>query len=76
MRAGRVNWRLVAWMAPPSIAGAAAGGYLAGTLPDTLLLLVIAAVLTRAGVDLLRLPVNHGPRPRTGATGSTSVPPW
>ena len=42
MRAGRVNWRLVAWMAPPSIAGAVAGGYLAGTLPDTLLLLVIA----------------------------------
>ena len=36
-------------MAPPSIAGAVAGGYLAGTLPDTLLLLVIAAVLVQAG---------------------------
>jgi uncharacterized membrane protein YfcA len=55
-RAGRVNWRLVGWMAPPSIAGAVVGGYLAGTIPDTLLLLIIAAVLVQAGVDLLRRP--------------------
>jgi uncharacterized membrane protein YfcA len=67
MRAGRVNWRLVAWMAPPSIAGAVVGGYLAGTLPDTLLLLVIAAVLVQAGVDLLRRPVQ--PRPASGEDG-------
>ncbi len=26
LRAGRVNWRLFAWMAPPSVAGAVAGG--------------------------------------------------
>ena len=26
---GRINWRLVAWMAPPSVVGAVAGGYLA-----------------------------------------------
>jgi uncharacterized membrane protein YfcA len=69
MRAGRVNWRLVAWMAPPSIAGAVAGGYLAGTLPDTLLLLVIAAVLTQAGIDLLRRPVEPRPAPADGGGG-------
>jgi uncharacterized membrane protein YfcA len=60
-RAGRVNWRLVAWMAPPSIAGAVAGGYLAGAIPDTLLLLVIAAVLIQAGVELLRRPPTARP---------------
>jgi uncharacterized membrane protein YfcA len=69
MRAGRINWRLVGWMAPPSIAGAVAGGYLAGTLPDTLLLLVIAAVLTHAGVDLLRRPPAPRPAPTDGGDG-------
>lgn len=68
IRAGRINWRLVAWMAPPSVAGAVLGGYLAGTLPDTLLLLVIAAVLVQAGVDLLRRPVQPRPTP-TGRDG-------
>ena len=60
-RAGRINWRLVAWMAPPSILGAAGGGYIAGTIPETALLIVIAAVLLQAGIDLLRRP--PGPRP-------------
>jgi uncharacterized membrane protein YfcA len=66
IRAGRINWRLVGWMAPPSVAGAVAGGYLAGTLPDTLLLLVIAAVLLQAGIDLLRRPVKPRPAPHDG----------
>src|SRR5205807_9281619 len=30
LREGRVNWRLFAWLAPPSIAGAVAGGYVSG----------------------------------------------
>jgi uncharacterized protein len=54
VRAGRVNWRLVGWMAPPSVVGALAGGYLAGVVPEDALLLVIAAVLLYSGVDLLR----------------------
>jgi uncharacterized membrane protein YfcA len=54
IRAGRINWRLFAWMAPPSIAGAVAGGYLSGVLPGDQLLAVIAAVLLYSGVDLLR----------------------
>ena len=56
-RAGRINWRLVAWMGPPSIAGAVAGGYLAGAIPDSWLLLVIAVVLVQAGIELLRRPM-------------------
>ena len=54
IRRGRVNWRLVAWMAPPSVAGALAGGYLSGLVPDKALLLAIAALLLYFGADLLR----------------------
>jgi uncharacterized protein len=54
VRAGRINWRLFAWMAPPSMAGAVAGGYLSGVLPDDVLLATIGAVLLYFGVDLLR----------------------
>jgi uncharacterized protein len=54
IRAGRINWRLFAWMAPPSMAGAVAGGLISGALPDTALLLVIGAALIYFGVDLLR----------------------
>jgi uncharacterized membrane protein YfcA len=54
IRAGRVNWRLFGWMAPPSIGGAFAGGYVSGVLPGDALLAVIAAVLFYSGLDLLR----------------------
>jgi uncharacterized protein len=54
VRAGRINWRLFAWMAPPSMLGAVAGGYLSGVLPDTALLVTIGAVLVYFGIDLLR----------------------
>src|SRR5918911_2189045 len=54
VRAGRINWRLVAWMAPPSIAGAVLGGYLSGVIPRRALLAVIAAVLLAGAIDLWR----------------------
>ena len=54
VRAGRINWRLFAWMAPPSMVGAVVGGYLSGLLPDTALLVTIGAVLVYFGIDLLR----------------------
>jgi uncharacterized membrane protein YfcA len=62
IRAGRVNWQLFGWMAPPSIAGAVAGGYAAGTIPDELLLGVIGATLLYFGIDMLR--PAHAPQPR------------
>lgn len=52
-RAGRVSWPVVAWMAPPSVAGAALGGYFGGVVPDRLLLGAIAVVLAWSGLDLL-----------------------
>lgn len=66
IRAGRIDWRIFAWMAPPSIAGAVAGGYAAGLLPDTALLVAIGVTLLYFGVDLLR------PRERS-RTGSAEL---
>ena len=53
VRAGRVNWRLFAWMAPPSIVFAVLGGYLSGTMPRDVLLGVISVVLVVSGLQLL-----------------------
>jgi uncharacterized membrane protein YfcA len=54
IRAGRVHWRLFAVMAPPSVIGALAGGYVSGLLPRNVLLGVIGGTLLYFGVDLLR----------------------
>jgi uncharacterized membrane protein YfcA len=64
IRAGRVNWRLFAVMAPPSIAGAVAGGYLAGEIPEDLLLAFIAVVLIWSAYDLW----TRKPRPKPPGT--------
>jgi uncharacterized protein len=56
-RAGRVDWRVVAWMAPPSIVGAVAGALVADDVPESLLYAAIAAVLVWSGVDLALRPV-------------------
>jgi uncharacterized protein len=63
IRAGRVNWRLFGWMAPPSIAGALLGGYLSGVIPGDALLLVIAAVLLYSAYELLAKPDVSRKRP-------------
>jgi uncharacterized protein len=60
-RAGRVDWRVVAWMAPTSIVGAVAGALLGHLVPTRALLAVIAAVLAWNGVDLLFSPVRGKP---------------
>jgi uncharacterized membrane protein YfcA len=54
IRAGRIDWRLFAWMAPPSIAGALLGGFVSGRIPGDALLLAIGITLLVFGVDLLR----------------------
>jgi uncharacterized protein len=53
-RAGRIDWRLFAWMAPPSMVGAVIGGLLSGLVPGPALLVVIGVALLVFGVDLLR----------------------
>jgi uncharacterized protein len=67
VRAGRVNWRLFGWMAPPSVVGALAGGYISGLLPGDILLFGIAAVLFYSAVDLLRKPAKKPRRAEAGA---------
>jgi uncharacterized protein len=54
MRAGRVNWRLAAWMIPPSVVGALIGGYVSGELPSNVLLVLIGVLLVGFGVITLR----------------------
>jgi uncharacterized protein len=70
-REGRVDWRIAAWMTPPSVIGAFLGGYFSGVVPEDLLLGLIALVLFYSGLDmLLRLqPVREAARdPRLAAT--------
>jgi uncharacterized membrane protein YfcA len=64
--AGRVDWRVVAWMGPPSVAGAVVGGIWGDEAPERVLFAAIAAVLLWNGVDLVFRPVRARPvdRPR------------
>ena len=54
VRARRVDWRLVAWMLPPSVLGAIGGGAAASTVPANALRILIGSALLVFGVDLLR----------------------
>jgi uncharacterized membrane protein YfcA len=72
VRAGRVNWRLFAWMAPPSIAGALIGGYLSGAMPRRALLAFITLVLLYSASELWRR-TPRAPRPAP-ATGEAPAP--
>jgi uncharacterized membrane protein YfcA len=64
IRAGRVNWRLFAVMAPFSIVGAVGGGFLAGELDEDVLLGVIAVVLLWSAYDLFK----RRPQPKPEGT--------
>lgn len=69
IRAGRINWRLFGWMAPPSVAGALAGGYLSGEIDERVLLVLIAAVLLFSSLQLARWTP-----PERGAVSETADP--
>jgi hypothetical protein len=69
IRAGRVNWKLVAWMAPPSVIGAVAGGLVSGVLPGDVLLAIVAATLLYFGLDLLRRPPTARATSDEGSSG-------
>jgi uncharacterized membrane protein YfcA len=68
VRAGRIDWRVFLWMAPPSVLAAAAGGLLSGEVPDTALLIAIGVTLLAFGADLLR------PRPAETARAGAMSP--
>ena len=75
IRAGRIDWRLFGWMAPPSMVGAVIGGFLAGEVAGDVLLVVIGATLVAFGVDLLKAqrvgPALQGSRPSAVAALAT-----
>jgi uncharacterized membrane protein YfcA len=63
-REGRVDWRVAAWMVPPTVAGAIMGALFGDSAPERLLYGLIAAVLLWNGADLLLRPFRSRPRPR------------
>jgi uncharacterized protein len=63
-RAGRVDWRVVAWMTPPSVVGAVVGALFGHTVPERLLLGCVAAVLAWNGFELIVRPFREQPRAR------------
>ncbi|MGI8632130.1 MAG: sulfite exporter TauE/SafE family protein [Solirubrobacterales bacterium] len=71
LRSGRVDRRLFAWLAVPTLLGGFAGGLLAGSLPDRALVILIAVVVLLGAVEVGRrgrrgvAPAAGGPfRPR------------
>ncbi|MBA3434161.1 MAG: sulfite exporter TauE/SafE family protein, partial [Actinobacteria bacterium] len=64
VRAGRVDWNVVAWTAPPSVGGAIIGALLADDVSETLVYGLIAAVLVWSGIDLAWRPIAARPRER------------
>jgi uncharacterized protein len=77
VRAGRIDWRIFGWMAPPSVVGALVGGLLASRVPGNALLAVIGVLLLVFGVDLLRPRRASGSHPdtvnRAAAIGTGAV---
>jgi uncharacterized membrane protein YfcA len=63
-REGRVDWRVVAWMAPPSVVGAVVGALVADDVSERALYAAIAAVLVWSGIDLVFRPLQPRPRER------------
>jgi uncharacterized membrane protein YfcA len=63
-REGRVDWRIVAWMAPPSVAGAVLGALVADDVPERALFGAIALVLLWSAIDIALRPVTPRPRER------------
>lgn len=73
IRAGRIDWRVFLWMAPPSVLAAAAGGLLAGEVPGDVLLAVIGVTLLGFGLDLLRPRRSEAPPPADASPAAAVV---
>jgi uncharacterized protein len=73
IRAGRIDWRLFAWMTPPSVVGAVAGGLLSGAIPGDALLLAIGITLLVFGVHLLWPRQSHPERADAASPGAAVV---
>jgi uncharacterized membrane protein YfcA len=63
-QAGRLDWRLFAWMAPASLAGAVIGGLVSGVVPGEPLLIAIGVVVLYGAWEIYRYE-----RPDAGGEG-------
>jgi uncharacterized membrane protein YfcA len=63
-REHRVDWYVVRWMAPPSVAGGVVGALLADQVSESVLYAVIAAILIWSAIDLALRPIRPRPRER------------
>ncbi|MCB0864319.1 MAG: sulfite exporter TauE/SafE family protein [Solirubrobacterales bacterium] len=63
IRAGRVNWRLLWLMGPPSLVGGIVGGVISGALPSRVLLGVISVVVLYGAVETARHGQRQAPAP-------------
>ena len=63
-RENRVDWYVVRWTAPPSVAGAVVGALVADRVSETVLYALIAAILFWSAIDLALRPVTPRPRQR------------
>ena len=73
IRAGRIDWRLFAWMAPPSMAGALVGGLVSAKVPADALLVAIGVTLLVFGIDLLRPKRSSGRAPGEKTASPSAV---
>ena len=75
VRAGRVDWRVVAWMTPPSVLGAVGGSLASPHVPQRLLFALVAGLLVWNGIDLGFRPIKPRPRarPRLALAGVLGV---
>jgi len=73
IRAGRIDWRLFAWMAPPSMAGAVVGALVSAKVPADALLIAIGVTLLVFGIDLLRPKRSAGRAPGEKAASPSAV---
>jgi uncharacterized protein len=76
LRAGRINWRLLSWLAPTSVAGGVVGGLISGALPSRVLLAVIALVVLYGAFEVARGPAREGgdgPRSRARTIVNAAV---
>jgi uncharacterized protein len=73
VRAGRIDWRVFAWMMPPSVAGAVAGGLLSSAIPADTLLIAIGLTLLVFGCDLLRPRAGGALRPTARTSAAAAV---
>jgi uncharacterized protein len=72
IRAGRIDWRVFGWMAPPSVAGAVGGALVSDAIPGDALLISIGAILLVFGLDLVR-PRASGRPPRRETTSAVAA---